>query len=97
MRDRLDGLLDEAALVEGFAEGRLEERLAHYAKPELLIFDELGYLPFEPAAVRLWLRQRSGDSVLVTGNRSVDDWGAALGDPVVSPPSSTGCCATATC
>ncbi len=35
-----------AGLVKAHAEGRLEERLAFYAKPKLLIIDELGYLPF---------------------------------------------------
>ena len=32
------------ALVRGQAEGRLEEWLTRYAKPKLLIIDELGYL-----------------------------------------------------
>ena len=39
-----------AQLAKAHADGRLEERLTHYAKPKLLIIDELGYLPFEPAA-----------------------------------------------
>ena len=33
------------AALAGHAEGRLEERLAFYTKPRLLIIDELGYLP----------------------------------------------------
>lgn len=41
------------ALVKGHAEGRLEERLAHLSKPKLLVIDEFGYLPFEPAAAHL--------------------------------------------
>ena len=36
-------------LVRGHAEGRLEQ----LAKPKLLIIDEFGYLPFEPAAAHL--------------------------------------------
>jgi len=39
-----------AQLAKGYADGRFEERLTHYAKPKLLIVDELGYLPFEPDA-----------------------------------------------
>ena len=39
-----------AALVKAHREGRLEDRLAFYAKPKLLICDELGYLPFEAQA-----------------------------------------------
>ncbi len=45
-----------AALAKGHAEGRLEERLAFYAKPKLLIIDELGYLPFEPNAAHLFFQ-----------------------------------------
>src|SRR5579864_8680154 len=37
-----------AQLAKGHAEGKLEERLTQFAKPRLLIIDELGYLPFEP-------------------------------------------------
>jgi IstB-like ATP binding protein len=36
-----------AALAKAHAEGRLEERLSFFAKPKLLIVNELGYLPFE--------------------------------------------------
>jgi DNA replication protein DnaC len=35
---------------------RLEERLAHYGKPTLLIIDELGYLPLEPDAEHLFFQ-----------------------------------------
>ena len=34
-------------LTKAQADGRLEERLGHFAKPKLLIVDELGYLPLE--------------------------------------------------
>jgi DNA replication protein DnaC len=67
--------------VKGHAEGRLDERLAHLAKPKLLIVDEFGYLPFEPAAAHLLFqlvsRRYERGSVLVTSNRTVGDWGAA--------------------
>jgi DNA replication protein DnaC len=45
-----------AQLAKGHAEGRLEERLAHFAKLKLLIVDELGYLPFEPNAAHLFFQ-----------------------------------------
>ena len=38
-------------LARAHAEGRLEDRLAFYAKPKLLIVDELGYLPFALASL----------------------------------------------
>ena len=45
-----------ANLAKAQAENRLEERLAHYAKPKLLIVDELGYLPLEPDAAHLFFQ-----------------------------------------
>ena len=76
------------ALAKGQAEGRLEERLTRYAKPKLLIVDEFGYLPFEPAAAHLLFqlvsRRYERGSVLVTSNRAVGEWGAVFGDPVVA-------------
>jgi DNA replication protein DnaC len=77
-----------AALAKGHADGRLDERLAFYAKPKLLIIDELGYLPFEPNAAHLFFqlvsRRYERGSLLITSNRSVGEWGTVFGDPVVA-------------
>jgi DNA replication protein DnaC len=77
-----------AALAKAHAEGRLEERLGFYAKPKLLIVDELGYLPFEPNAAHLFFqlvsRRYERGSLLITSNRSVGEWGGVFGDPVVA-------------
>jgi len=77
-----------AALAKAHVEGRLEERLAFYAKPKLLIIDELGYLPFEPNAAHLFFqlvsRRYERGSLLITSNRSVGEWGEVFGDPVVA-------------
>jgi DNA replication protein DnaC len=77
-----------AGLVKAHVEGRLEERLAFYAKPKLLIIDELGYLPFEPNAAHLFFqlvtRRYERGSLLITSNRSVGEWGTVFGDPVVA-------------
>ena len=77
-----------AQLAKGHADGRLEERLMHYAKPKLLIIDELGYLPFEPDAAHLFFqlvsRRYERGAILITSNRSVGEWGAVLGDAVVA-------------
>ena len=76
------------ALARAHADGRLEERLGFYAKPKLLIADELGYLPFEPNAAHLFFqlvsRRYERGSVLITSNRSVGEWGSVFGDPVVA-------------
>jgi DNA replication protein DnaC len=77
-----------AALAKAHADGRLEERLALFAKPKLLIIDELGYLPFEPNAAHLFFqlvsRRYERGSLLITSNRSVGEWGTVFGDPVVA-------------
>jgi DNA replication protein DnaC len=76
------------ALARAHAEGRLEERLSIYAKPKLLIVDELGYLPFEPNAAHLFFqlvsRRYERGSLMVTSNRPVSEWGTVFGDPVVA-------------
>jgi DNA replication protein DnaC len=75
-------------LAKAHVEGRLEDKLAFYAKPKLLIVDELGYLPFEPNAAHLFFqlvsRRYERGSLLVTSNRSVGEWGTVFGDPVVA-------------
>jgi DNA replication protein DnaC len=77
-----------AALAKAHGEGRLEERLGFFAKPKLLIVDELGYLPFEPNAAHLFFqlvsRRYERGSMLLTSNRSVGEWGTVFGDPVVA-------------
>ena len=77
-----------AALVKAHSADRLEDRLTFYAKPKLLIVDELGYLPFEPHAAHLFFqlvsRRYERGSILITSNRSVGEWGevfASCGRP----------------
>ena len=76
------------ALSTAHFEGRLEERIAHYAKPKLLIVDELGYLPFEPNAAHLFFtlisKRYERGAMLLTSNRAVSEWGTVFGDPVVA-------------
>ena len=76
------------ALAKAHAEGRLEERLGFFAKPKLLIVDELGYLPFETNAAHLFFqlvsRRYERGSMLITSNRSVGEWGTVFGDAVVA-------------
>jgi DNA replication protein DnaC len=77
-----------ANLAKAHAEGRLDERLLHYAKPKLLIVDELGYLPFEQDAAHLFFqlvsRRYERGAMLVTSNRAIGEWGSVFGDPVVA-------------
>jgi DNA replication protein DnaC len=76
------------SLVKGQQQGTLEVRLAQYAKPRLLIIDELGYLPLEPEAGHLFFqlisRRYEQGSVLISSNRPVEEWDEVFGDQVVA-------------
>ncbi len=76
------------ALAKAHASGTLDERLGYFAKPKLLIIDELGYLPLEPDAAHLLFqlvsRRYERGSILLTSNRAVGEWGQVFGDNVVA-------------
>lgn len=69
-------------------EGQLTERLAFYAKPKLLVVDELGYLPFEKRSAHLFFqliaRRYEKGAMIITTNQVVTQWGTVLGDEVLA-------------
>ncbi len=75
-------------LARAHAEGRFEEKLVQFTKPRLLVFYELGYLPFKANAAHLFFqlvnRRYERGAMLVTSNRSVAEWGLVFGDAVVA-------------
>jgi DNA replication protein DnaC len=77
-----------ATLAKAESEGSLAEKLTEYAKPRLLIIDELGYLPFERRAAHLFFqlvnRRYEKGSLLVTTNQRVSEWGLVFGDEVLA-------------
>jgi DNA replication protein DnaC len=77
-----------AQLMRAEAEGHLEERLAHLAKPALLVVDEVGYLPFERQAANLLFqlvnRRYERGSIILTSNQPVGNWGEVFGDSVMA-------------
>ncbi len=77
-----------ASLARAEVEGQLDAKLAYYAKPKLLIVDELGYLPFEKRAAHLFFqlvaRRYERGSLLITTNQVVTQWGAVFGDDVLA-------------
>jgi DNA replication protein DnaC len=77
-----------AQLLRAEAEGHLEERLAHLAKPALLVIDEVGYLPFERQAANLLFqlvnRRYERGSIILTSNQPVGNWGEVFGDAVIA-------------
>lgn len=76
------------ALSKAEMEGRLDEKLRFYAKPKLLVLDELGYLPFEKRSAHLFFqlvaRRYERGSMLITTNQVVTQWGAVFGDEVLA-------------
>jgi DNA replication protein DnaC len=77
-----------AQLAKAHAEGRLAEQLAFYAKPKLLVIDELGYLPLERASAHVFFqlvtRRYERGSILLTTNQPVTEWGHVFGDEMIA-------------
>jgi DNA replication protein DnaC len=77
-----------AALLRAQTEGKLGEQIGFFAKPKLLVVDELGYLPFEKHAAHLFFqlvaRRYERGSMLITSNQSVTQWGQVFGDEMIA-------------
>ena len=76
------------ALGRAEREGRLTERIRFYARPALLIVDEIGYLPITAGGANLFFqlvnaRYEKG-AMILTSNRGFAEWGEVFGDPVVA-------------
>ena len=75
-------------LLKAEKDGALADKLAYYAKPKLLIVDELGYLPFERQSAHLFFqltnRRYERGSTLITTNQPVTQWGTVFGDDVTA-------------
>jgi DNA replication protein DnaC len=80
------GLL--ASLAKAESEGALADKLLFFAKPKLLVVDELGYLPFEKRSAHLFFqlvaRRYERGSMLLTTNQMVTQWGTVFGDEVLA-------------
>jgi DNA replication protein DnaC len=76
------------ALARAEAEGQLADKIAFFAKPKLLVIDELGYLPCEARGAHLFFqlvaRRYERASTLITTNQLVTQWGAVFGDEVLA-------------
>lgn len=89
-----------ATLAKAETEGRLGEQLGFYAKPKLLVIDELGYLPFEKRSAHLFFqlvaRRYEKASMLLTTNQPVSTGAPSSATRSSQPLSSTDCCTAAT-
>ena len=69
-------------------ESMLNEEMAMLSKPQLLIIDEVGYLPISTENANLFFqlvsRRYERKSVILTSNRTINDWGLIFGDPTVT-------------
>ena len=77
-----------ATLSRAQVEGKLAEQIAFYAKPKLLVVDELGYLPLEKQTANLFFqlvsRRYERGSMLLTTNQTITQWGHVFGDEVIA-------------
>jgi DNA replication protein DnaC len=80
------GLVNE--LIEARQEKDLRRLIGRQARYDLLILDELGYIPFSKEGAELLFqvlaeRQEKG-SVIITTNLGFADWTQVFGDPVMT-------------
>jgi DNA replication protein DnaC len=80
------GLVNQ--LIEARQEKDLQRLIGRHARYDLLILDELGYIPFSKEGAELLFqvlaeRQEKG-SVIITTNLGFADWTQVFGDPVMT-------------
>jgi DNA replication protein DnaC len=77
-----------AQLSRAQIEGKLADVITFYAKPKLLVVDELGYLPLEKQTANLFFqlvsRRYERGSMLITTNQTITQWGNVFGDEVIA-------------
>jgi DNA replication protein DnaC len=77
-----------AALGKALAEGKLDGRLTLLTRPQLLICDEIGYLPIDRQGANLFFqlvsRRYERGSIIISSNQSLGAWGEVFGDTVIA-------------
>ena len=80
------GLVNE--LIEARQERTLQRLLQKYSRYDLLILDELGYIPFSKEGSELLFQvlaeRHEKGSVMITTNLGFADWTQVFGDPVMT-------------
>ena len=80
------GLVNE--LIEARQERALQRLLQRYSRYDLLILDELGYIPFSKEGSELLFQvlaeRHEKGSVMITTNLGFADWTQVFGDPVMT-------------
>jgi DNA replication protein DnaC len=77
-------------LTDAHRQGRLPQELVKLRRYGLIIFDEVGYLPFEQDAANLFFQLVSSRyehaSLILTSNLPFSGWGGVFGDQAVAAP-----------
>ena len=77
-----------AALAKAERQGTLRERLRSLCRPQLLVVDEIGYLPVVQGGGNLFFQlvnaRYERGAMILTSNRNFGEWGEVFGDPVVA-------------
>ena len=80
------GLVNE--LVEARQERELQRLLQRYSRFDVLILDELGYIPFSKEGSELLFQvlaeRHEKGSIMITTNLGFADWTQVFGDPVMT-------------
>lgn len=80
------GLINE--LLEAKQERKLQRLVQKYARYDLLILDELGYIPFSKEGSEVLFQvlaeRHERGSVMITTNLGFADWTQVFGDPVMT-------------
>jgi len=75
-------------LIEAREEKALQRLIQRYARYDLLILDELGYIPFSREGAELLFQvlaeRHEKGSVIITTNLGFADWTQVFGDPVMT-------------
>jgi len=77
-----------ASLGKALGENRLDEKLKLLTQPQVLIIDEIGYIPIDRQGANLFFqlvsRRYERGAIILTSNQSLGAWGEVFGDPVIA-------------
>lgn len=76
------------SLAKAEREGHLRERIRFLCRPQLLVVDEIGYLPVIAGGGNLFFQlvnaRYERGAMILTSNRGFSEWGEVFGDTVVA-------------
>lgn len=76
------------SLAKAEREGTLRERIRFLCRPQLLVVDEIGYLPVIAGGGNLFFQlvnaRYERGAMILTSNRGFSEWGEVFGDTVVA-------------